>query len=203
MVTFVPPAGDYAGELGWIVWGGANAQELKRQGWKLHVFVGDKAHAQRALNTVLPMLQADGINHKFWATDDPVLNPADTNQGKWFAIYPVSNVAAMEITKAVEHALSAAHVTPLGTDLAGEIKIDLGFVYARYAQYGPEEMVSPSDTTEADTRGVTAHPAWVENIWLHYTALTQPGSRIAVTLPADWNEEFPGGPFSMKSRRRG
>lgn len=192
---------EYSGEEGWIVWA-ASGQTFKRQGWKLHVFVGAKADAQRTLDIALPIVQQMDTNHKFWASDDPVLDPADTNQGKWFALYPISGLYAMEAARAIEEALQAAAVTPLNADLAGEIKVNLGYVYARYGPYGHDQMLTPADATEADARGVRAHPGWVENIWLHYAALTQPRSRIAVTLPTGFGAEFPDPPAIFGRRKK-
>ncbi|TQV83518.1 hypothetical protein [Denitrobaculum tricleocarpae] len=190
------PDNQYSPGVGWRIWGFAT-QAMKRQGWKLHVFIGSKAQAQQTLNLAMPILRAKDVNHKFWASDDPILNDEDENQGKWFAIYPSSNVEALEVASELEQALQAGGVTPLNSELTGEIKVDKGYVYSRYGPYGHDAMITSEGTTAQDARGIKAHPGWVENIWLQYKALTQPGSRIAVTLPSDFMAEFP----AARSRR--
>lgn len=184
------PDNQYSPGRAWRVWAFSD-KLMKRQGWKLHLFIGSKNQAQQTLNLAMPILRNLDVNHKFWASDDPILNEEDQNQGKWFAIYPSSNVEALETARALEDALQIGGIAPLNSELAGEIKIDKGYVYSRYGPYGSDSMISPQGASAQDARGIKAHPGWVENIWLHYKALTQPGSRIAVSLPSDFMAEFP------------
>jgi len=183
----------YKLKAGWQV---IEPSPLPSEGWKLHV-AGIEARAQEILNMVLPVIHAEPQvpQYKFVAQTEYMAKQRNsaTQRGKWFCIYALSCAQAIGLARAIEDRMAERLVNAVGLEAVGHDKqVDRGFVFTRYGSYTSPNIRNDKGEMVPDGRSATTHkPAWIQDIWLHYTALTQPRSRLAVSLPSGFFDTFP------------
>jgi hypothetical protein len=150
--------------VGWNWWV-PRMDDIKGEGWKLHVS-GNENNAAELYRRVLPVLQQNRVAHKIMVHMNEINRQTGEQAGKILVIYPDDLAQAFAAVGYVDQALTGwnHYSSPA---VVGEQRVGNTVVYARYGAFIDKVFEPTTRQFVDDTRGALK-PSWIENPWQYY-----------------------------------